>query len=318
MATATKAYTLINLPIDSTGHQNAVQKTYVGTTNIYCLQKFGNDTVISQASIANGQTIIDFSGSPQMRIKNTGHAQTLDWFSHNGSDYFLVAIDGRANDSSSTEEWATQLGRIQFRANSQIDLYTEVTRLSVLNRANKSGNNFGSLLRVEGAISTSHEYLLTVGIRVGDHHAQLAYYDLEGINNVLDSVEASGGHYIECNNSDVQQYCIDDWETPGSLYRAMGVNDGVQGLDFSDGLAVYFTSGNQDETPTVIKVDWKSTDFRGRTCSGDWGNLNLVETEGIQVKDTLYMGITTHALPKNDPNNYTTANYVYTVDKSNW
>ena len=79
----------------------------------------------------------------------------------------------------------------------------------------------------------------------------------------------------------------------------MGVTDGVRWI--SDGLAVYLS---------VIRMklhgeqrDGKSTDFRGRTCTRDWGNLNLVETEGIQAKDTLYMGINTHAL-KNDPITY--------------
>ena len=66
----------------------------------------------------------------------------------------------------------------------------------------------------------------------------------------------------------------------------------------------------------VTKVAWKSTNFRPLSFSGDWGTY--VETEGIQVKDTLYLGISTHLNHQTGDANYTTGNYVYTVDKGNW
>ncbi|WP_203651092.1 helveticin J family class III bacteriocin [Secundilactobacillus yichangensis] len=313
MATATKAYTLINLPINSSGHQSVVQKTYVGTNNIYCLQQFGTDTYISKASIAGGQTTVDFSQGETMVLTNTGHAQTLDWYQHDGKDYFLVATYPKANET--TQEWATQLARVQFQSGRTIDPAT-LTGLSWLDHANTTGSDFETLLRVEAAISTSREYLLIMGIRTGDHHAQLTYYNLEGLNNVLDSVEASGAYAVQCNDARITAQAIDTWQTSSSIYGLMQVNNSVQGMDFSDGQAVYFSSGGLGQTPTVVKVAWKSTNFRPVSFSGDWGAYH--ETEGIQVKDTLYLGISTHLNNDTGSGNYTTGNYVYTVDKGNW
>ena len=313
MATATKAYTLINLPIDSTGHQNAVQKTYVGTENIYCLQKFGEDTYITKGSIADGQTTVDFSQSQPMILSNTGHAQTLDWYQHGGKDYFLVATYPK--DTGGTE-WATQLARVQFQPG-PVDPAT-LTHLSWLDHANTTGTDFGTLLRVEAAISTSRQYLLVAGIRIDDHHTQFTYYNLEGLNNVLDSVEDSGAHAIQCKNTQVTAQAIDTWQTPHSIYNSISNYDSFQGMDFSDGLAIYFSSGGITERPVVTKVAWKSLteNFRQVSFDGDWGSNQ--ETEGIQVKDTLYLGISTHANDQKGDANYTTGNYVYTVDKGNW
>ena len=312
MATATKAYTLINLPTAGGGHQHVVQKTYVGTTHIYCLQQFDNstNTYITQGNIVPGQTTVDFSQGETMTLANTGHAQTLDWYQHDGKDYFLIATYPK--DTGGTE-WATQLARVQFQAG-PVDP-ASLDHLSWLDHANKSGTGLGDMERVEAAISTSRQYLLILGIRAGDHHAQLTYYNLEGVNNALDASVASGATSLRCDSSAMKAQAIDTWPMDYNIYGKVG-NGSVQGMDFSDGLAVYFSGGAIGKAPSVTKVAWKSTNFRPLYFTGDWGPNQ--ETEGIQVKDTLYLGIATHANDLKGDANYTTGNYVYTVDKGNW
>lgn len=318
MATANLEYTLINLPTNSSGHQNVVQKVYVGTSNIYALQQFGNDSVISRAALTG--TTIDFSaaGNDKMTLKNTGHAQTLDWYSYNGNDYFLVAIDPKANEPGSDKEWATQLGRIQYSATT-IEDYTDIERFAEVNYNNYSGSSIGTTLRVEGAISTSREYMLMTTIRISDHHARLTYYDLQKANKALDDQIALGKNYVSCTNSEMKAAAGSDshsWETTKSLY-GMTPNDSVQGIDLSDGEAIYVSSGNVNETPAIDKSSWNGT-FTPVTFPKSQFPSSYVETEGVQIKDVLYLGISTHLNDSSDTDNYTTGNYVYSVSKDNW
>ena len=145
--------------------------------------------------------------------------------------------------------------------------------------------------RVEAAISTSRQYLLILGIRAGDHHAQLTYYNLEGVNNALDASMASGATSLRCDSSAMKAQAGDTWPMDYNIYGKVG-NGSVQGMDFSDGLAVYFSGGAMGRHHQLLG---NAEEYKLPTtllyC--DWGPNQ--ETEGIQVKDTLYLGIATHA-----------------------
>lgn len=78
-ATATLRYKIQNLP-----SKNAIQKTYIGSTYIYVIQRVGANSLLSRCTInGNLATRKDY-----MTLKNFGHGQTLEWFEHKSKPYF--------------------------------------------------------------------------------------------------------------------------------------------------------------------------------------------------------------------------------------
>ena len=66
----------------------AIQKTYIGSTYIYVLQRKNADTILSRCLI-NGTTA---TYQDEMVLKNFGHGQTLEWFEHNSKAYFGLHV----------------------------------------------------------------------------------------------------------------------------------------------------------------------------------------------------------------------------------
>lgn len=311
---AKKAFTIENLPV-----QRAVQKAYVGTSNLYALQKYGDDLIISRAPITK------FSGKAQtayiadhMTLTGFGHGQTLDWFRHGTNDYFLVAT--KPNSAG----WATQIGRIKYDSQNPVSGNTAITRLSSINRAQKSGHSIGTLLRAEAAVSTSGKEILILAMAqdLDGHNTKSVFtrYKLDELNGVLDDQEAAGTNFISAGDDKVTATAIDTMTVSGSLYSNT-INGSIQGIDLSDGAAIYISSGNEGEQPAVSKSYWQKDISKGKTVDNYYWPISkgLVETEGIQVKDYLYLGVAYHSQPASvtyEQGNRVTDNLVYYIDKT--
>ncbi|AQW21758.1 hypothetical protein PL11_007450 [Lentilactobacillus curieae] len=315
---AKKAFTITNLDSD-----NAVQKVYVGTKNLYALQRVGSDSYISRAPID------PFTGTAQsavaqdtMIIKGTGHSQTLDWYQYNGVDYFLVAI--KTND----KKWATQIGRVQYKAGTTITGNTLITRMSSINRAQKADASIGTLLRTEAAVSTSRKEILILAMAqdAAGHNTKSVFtrYNLNAVNAIFDRIENSSKNFISAGDAEVRAAAISTMTVNGSLYSKTA-NNSIQGIDLSDGAAVYLSSGNEGETPYITKFLWNGSISIGKPLYNIyWPKYpstgeSLVETEGLQLKDYLYLGIGTHTKPASytyNQGNHTKNNYVYYIDKT--
>ena len=101
----------------------AIQKTYIGSTYIYVLQRKNADTILSRCLI-NGTTA---TYQDEMVLKNFGHGQTLEWFEHNSKAYFWVTC--KANEAYDFK-WGTQIGRIQYKPTDKKGIdYTEILYL---------------------------------------------------------------------------------------------------------------------------------------------------------------------------------------------
>ncbi|MGF7437889.1 helveticin J family class III bacteriocin [Lentilactobacillus senioris] len=315
---AYKAFTLAGLPVES-----AVQKVYVGTKNLYILQRWGLKSYISRAPIepfaekAQTATVADF-----MIVGDTGHTQSLDWYEHNGKSYFLMGLKP-SESGTNNSHWSTQVGRVEYVAGKEITNNTQVTRISSINHAQESGASIGTLLRCESAVSTSHKEILILAMADDgtghNSHSVLTRYNLEALNKVLDAQEASGTNYISAGDSKVKATAISTMPVSGSLYSHTA-NGSLQGMDLSDGGSVYLSSGNQGETPYVSKFAWNGTINKGKPLYNIyWPDSRLIETEGLQLKDRLFVTLAYHT--KTDPNdsdNKTDKNVVYWIDKSNF
>ena len=314
-------YRLLNLP-----STNVVQKVYVGATYVYALQLINSNTnvVISRIPKTNVTSTydLDFSSGEQMYLNNFGHGQTWEYFSHNGEDYWWVVT----KPNGGSENWGTQLARVQYSPNTQTDTpyngNTSVTRLALLNHATLDGSSYGTLERVEGALSSDRATLLIAGLDTnGTSHFTL--YDNEALNNAMDKVDANHGYVRLDEATSMLSTGVTTPYYSIANFRSVLTSSSVQGYDLSNGYAVYVSSGqaasddhpNQD-TPGVTKFAWgHTTGTQVELRNTNWADQN-VETEGIQIGSSdLYIGISYHDLPYATK---TLENRIYTADKSFW
>ncbi len=170
--------------------------------HMYALQLFNTNTdvVISRVAKSSASGFdLDFSNAETMYLKNFGHGQTFEYFNYNGQDYWWIVTKGAGGEHN----WGTQVGRIQFEPNTEDTTpytgNTSITRLSALSTATKDGNAYGSIKRVEAALSstnapvsggTTDRLLMLAGLDTnGNGHFTL--YDNNKVNAILDTVDAN-------------------------------------------------------------------------------------------------------------------------------
>lgn len=314
------------MPLDPTSNKlHVVQKTYVGKNYVYALELINKDKdayLVRADKPTSGYTVDFENGAHKMLLSGFGHGQTLEYFSYNNKDYWWIVT--KAGDNQ-TYHWGTQIGRIQYVDNTSIDSYTQVTRLSSLNRANKNGTSFGTLLRVDAALNTDdtngRKLLIFTESDDSPHKGQFAYYDNQKLNQALD-VAASGSNYISCGSDEVLKAVIDSYEIDDVLHYMP--NGSIQGLEFSNGQAIY-VSGNQGPSnssgtitlgtvPKIGKALWGKVPNNLTLYNTNWPN-GYIEIEGLQLTgDYIYFGLSYH----DESSLETTENRIYRVDKSYW
>lgn len=278
-ATATLRYKIQNLP-----SKNAIQKTYIGSTYIYVIQRVGANSLLSRCTInGNLATRKDY-----MTLKNFGHGQTLEWFEHKSKPYFWVTCKG---NTAYDNYWGTQIGRLEYKAGQTID-YTSICRFSHLSYANKSGKSFGSVKRVDAALSSDKTKLLFWVQEKSKGEIQYSYYNTAKLNAALDKKEKEASKYVPCTDASIKAACYGSFRQTGS--NRVLPNGSCQGLEFSDATSIYFIGGNVWETPRIAKMTGSGANYKysylATISHGNFGKST--ESEGIQLKGNLvYFGI---------------------------
>lgn len=278
-ATATLRYKIQNLP-----SKNAIQKTYIGSTYIYVIQRVGANSLLSRCTInGNLATRKDY-----MTLKNFGHGQTLEWFEHKSKPYFWVTCKG---NTAYDNYWGTQIGRLEYKAGQTID-YTSICRFSHLSYANKSGKSFGSVKRVDAALSSDKTKLLFWVQEKSKGEIQYSYYNTAKLNAALDKKEKEASKYVPCTDASIKAACYGSFRQTGS--NRVLPNGSCQGLEFSDATSIYVIGGNVGETPRIAKMTGSGANYKysylATISHGNFGKST--ESEGIQLKGNLvYFGI---------------------------
>ena len=131
-------------------------------------------------------------------------------------------------------------------------------------------------------------------------------------NTILDKNEAIGKKYTSF--ADVKNAVVAS--LPLNTIHAYGNSlpyASIQGLEFSNGRAMYFTGGNTGTTPKISKTLFKSPLALTSKSISISGNYGPIETEGMQLKgDDIYFGIAEHDSSTDSVIN----NYIYKVPKS--
>ena len=278
-ATATLRYKIQNLP-----SKNAIQKTYIGSTYIYVIQRVGANSLLSRCTInGNLATRKDY-----MTLKNFGHGQTLEWFEHKSKPYFWVTCK---ENTEYDNYWGTQIGRLEYKAGQTID-YTSICRFSHLSYANKSGKSFGSVKRVDAALSSDKTKLLFWVQEKSKGEIQYSYYNTAKLNAALDKKEKEASKYVPCTDASIKAACYGSFRQTGS--NRVLPNGSCQGLEFSDATSIYVIGGNVGETPRIAKMTESGANYKysylATILHGNFGKST--ESEGIQLKGNLvYFGI---------------------------
>lgn len=278
-AKATLRYKIKGLPSSA-----AIQKTYIGSTYIYVIQRSGNDSIMSRCTISGSAA----NYKDKMILKNFGHGQTLEWFEHKGNPYFWVTC--KAN-TAEDKRWGVQIGRLAFQAGKTLD-YTEIPRFSHMSYANKKGVSFGSVKRVDAALSSDRTKLL-FWVKDKNNNVQYSYYNASKMNAELDKKTSSISKYVPCKESAIKSACY------GSLVQTGGnkvlPHNSCQGLEFSNATSIYIAGGGAGEVPQIAKMLGSGSSYK-YSClvSITHSNFNKTHTEieGLQLKgDYVYLGI---------------------------
>lgn len=263
----------------------AIQKTYIGSTYIYVIQRSGTNSFLSRCTI-KGSTA---TYKDRMLLQNFGHGQTLEWFEHKGKPYFWVTC--KANTVYKTKYWGTQIGRLEYKANQTID-YTSITRFSHLSYANKSGKSFGSVKRVDAALSSDKSKLL-FWVKDTDNEIQYSYYNAAKLNAALDKKVSASSKYIPCTDNVVKSACYGSFRQSGSS-RALP-HGSCQGVEFSDATSIYVAGGAKGDTPQIAKMTGSGSTYKYSylaEANHKSFNKTKTETEGLQLKgNDIYFGI---------------------------
>lgn len=262
----------------------AIQKTYIGSTYIYVIQRSGQNSYLSRCTINGG--IANYKD--RMLLKNFGHGQTLEWFEHKNKPYFWVTC--KANLAFPDRYWGTQIGRIEYKANQTID-YTSICRFSHLSYANKKGTSIGSVKRVDAALSSDKSKII-FWVQDTTGEIQYSYYNTAKLNAELDKKEATSSKYVPCTNSAIKSACY------GSFRQSEGnrvlPNGSCQGLEFSDAASIYVIGGGAGKKPKIAKMTGSGSSYKySYLITAKHDNFgNKTESEGIQLKGNyVYFGI---------------------------
>lgn len=311
---ATKAYKVTSLK-----HNDAIQKSYVASGYIFVSQAASNGTTYLSRCTLSGTTA---TYKDEMILKNFGHNQTLEFYSHKNKTYVLIGCKSNTNEKPYGKGLTIQLGRIRYKAGTTISNYTQINRLVRLDCANTNGKPFDYLYkedkdnrdniktviqRMDAALSSNKNYLL-LAVRSIHGHIQYSYYDFNTINNLLDKVEGQSTNYINCNeNTKVKNACkfsCVQKNEKGKKNRILP-NGSCQGIDFTNAYSIYMSSGSG--TSRSLNSDNCYTNYMPKIAK-------MVKNSNNRYSYSLCIRITNTYTSSNVTNKTTLSNYYMEIE----
>ena len=249
--------------------------------------------------------------SSMMKLVDFGHCQTLEYYTWNGTTYFLMSCrytsTSYTNTNGNPYYWATEICRVHYNAGTQLS-YALCDRLINIDRANYNGTSYGTVKRVDGALSTDKADLL-IWCRSITNVMQFSVYSFDEINELWDSPGATA---VSCNNSVVKEACLSaEYPTSGSVFR-LTESSSMQGLELNNADYTFIANGSSNANMYIVKLNWDcdmvSTIKISNSALSAGHNM---EIEGLQLKgDYVYFGVCNHNIQN------TGVQYIYSVSKN--
>lgn len=286
-ASAKLAYNLKGLKFN-----RAVQKAYIADKYVYVTQREGSTCHLSRLLIkGNNAEYVD-----HMTIKNSGHCQTLDMYTYNGSNYFYFSSK---SDPSTKQYWSLQVARLQYKAGKTVD-YTDLNRFTYMNYANKKGSRQGTTYRVDGGGNSKYTFF-RIQTREGNTSSTdkvvWAVYDTAALNRLLDN-----NKQVRMDSPAAIKAAVSSFTQSGS--GIIRPNGSFQGGDLLGKTQLFTSGGAEGQTPQIAKI----------SASGKYQSLVKItnvgkhEIEGVQTKNgNVYFTIVT------DPGNKKNGQKIYYV-----
>ena len=257
---ATLAYTLKGLPLG-----RAIQNFYIGSTYIYITQRVDATTYVSRLKISGAEAHY----MDRMTMNNCGHGQSLDFYTHNGTEYLLMGCKSDT-PADSDYNWSLQMARFVYEAGKTYD-YTELNRLSYMNYANKNASRLGTTYRVAGGANNSY---IIFRIQTTEGTVTYSAYDKTKLNNLLDKSES-----VRMDSADAKAACSFSFTQSGS--SIIRPNSSFQGIDISSKNSIYLTGGADGDVPQIAMMNSSGT-YKKLVKVTNVGNL---EIEGVKTKN---------------------------------
>lgn len=248
----TKEYAIKGLP-----NERVFQAFYFDTNKeyLYVTQRHNEldgggieSTILSRCKIDEEKktaTVVD-----SMILTDFGHGQTLDGYEHNGKTYFWTTCKANTEYDNC---WGLQVGRIEYQPGAKINAYTDIARFSDLAYANKKGDEFGSVKRVDAALSTNGEKML-FWVQRTDNAIQYSIYRTDVLNAYLDVVDLLDLKYVSFKDNYILQAACQSSFSQDTT-EAVLPNGSQQGVELSDDGKIYIAGGNVGEIPEIAVMD---------------------------------------------------------------
>ena len=289
--TATLAFNLKDLPIG-----RAVQYFYICEDYVYITQRVESTTYLSRLEI-RGQDAVYLDC---MTLTNTGHGETLDFYSHNGKQYFYIGCKAETN---TTYCWSTQIARLQYEANATYN-YNELTRFTNIVFGNATGTRMGTTLRVAACVNGDYTIFRHQNT---DGEFNYSFYSTSKLNDLMDQ-----GIQTNLNTDPARAACISSFAQTGS--DRIQPNGNYQGMDLSSLNSIYLAGGAHGDTPQMARINSK-----GKYLSlVNITNVGQLEIEGVSCqRGKIYFAIvpgTTEAIKKSSHKIYYIEESVFGVN----
>ncbi len=287
----------------------AFQKTYIDGDNIYVLQRKldtdnnpSHDMQLTRCLISGNVA----TAQDMMTLTDFGHSQTLDLIDHtlSGQPRFIIACN--YNTSVGDSYWSLNIGRLTYVAGSTAN-YTDIPSLTSINYANKNHTSYGTVKRVDAALSSDKTKLIIWMKTANTNNIQYSIYNMTGstgINAIFNNLEQESTKILSCNSNAVKNNFL------GGLQQlsqdAFLPNNSFQGLELNDNLTMFINGGKNNEVPKVAYVtgsinstyDYNCTWVYNASLFGYINNVNVLaansnaEIESPQlINNTLYISV---------------------------
>lgn len=289
--TATLAYNLKDLPIG-----RAVQYFYICRDYVYITQRVESTTYLSRLEI-RGQDAVYLDC---MTLTNTGHGETLDFYSHNGKQYFYIGCKAETN---TTYCWSTQIARLQYEADATYN-YNELTRFTNIVFGNATGTRMGTTLRVAACVNGDYTIFRHQNT---DGEFNYSIYSTSKLNDLMDQ-----GIQTNLNTDPARAACISSFAQTGS--NRIQPNGNYQGMDLSSLDNIYLAGGAHGDTPQIARMNSTGKYLNLVNIT----NVGQLEIEGVSCQNgRIYFAIvpgTTEAIKKSSHKIYYIEESVFGVN----
>jgi hypothetical protein len=300
-------------PLDGQPDRVHVMQCFVSDNNYaYVTQQHGNGvTTISRCLFNSNKTIATYQD--RMIITNAGHGTTLERYTCQGNDYFLMGLNVAANDDN---HYSLQIGRVPYTPSENAVNFNSFKRFINLNYANTEGSSdsFGDIKSVKAAISPN-ESTICFAVKNICNQIRYSYYDFTELKMYLQY----GNMTTSFKNNTILQGFGKSTLTPNTAVIPAANQQGMDIYNDTNGTVSYTTIGVQNKglngayiAPKLMFFDSSDgTVIKTENVNTTYTEFGNPEMEGVHVHS--YGTVNVGAVAFDKVNNNNKIAFIYNI-----